>query len=72
MKLYNVKGYDAPRLLSEEHAELIGATEVEATDRPAKSASRAEWADYAVSRGTAPELLEGQTRAQLIETYGEV
>lgn len=70
MKLYNVTGYDHPLQLSEEHAELLGATEVRAVQVPAKSATRQEWADYAVSQGTAPEVLEGLTRAQLIETYG--
>lgn len=35
MKLYDVEGYDRPLLLSEEHAEQIGATEhVEPEDKP--------------------------------------
>ena len=70
MKHYTVKGYDRPLLLSEEHAELIGATEVRELQRPNRSASRQEWVDYATSLGTDPAVLESQTRAQLIETYG--
>lgn len=37
---------------------------------PVKSASKAAWRDYAVSRGANPEEASASTRAELIEQYG--
>lgn len=71
MNLYDVPGYDTPLLLSEEHAELIGATPHRSAPRPKANGSAAEWRDYAVSQGADPVALEGMTRAQIIEAYGE-
>jgi hypothetical protein len=70
MRFYNVPGYDRPLLLSEEHAELIGATESMKPDAPARNASAAEWRDYALAQGATAEAVESMTRAQLIESYG--
>lgn len=70
MNLYDVPGYDRPLRLSEEHAELLGATLHAEVQPPARNASAQEWRDYATSRGVAPEALEGMTRAALIQTYG--
>lgn len=70
MKLYDVKGYDQPLLLSEEHAELIGAVEHQVfAVQPAKSATKAAWVDYALGQGADPAALESLTRAELIEQY---
>lgn len=71
MRLYDVPGYARPLLLSEEHAELLGATEHATVAKlPARNASVGEWRDYALGQGLAPDAAEGMTRAQLIETYG--
>ena len=70
MNLYDVEGYDTPLMLSEEHAELIGATPHQAKGQPAGNASTAEWRAYAESLGVEPMAVEGMTRAQIIETYG--
>jgi len=71
MKLYDVPGYDRPLMLSEEHAELIGGTEHELVETmPAKSATKAEWASYAVTRGADPAVAEATSRADLIAQYG--
>jgi hypothetical protein len=71
MRHYDVPGYDRPLLLSEEHAELIGATEhAEVSTRPARNAAVQEWRDYALGQGLDAAAAEGMTRAQLIETYG--
>jgi hypothetical protein len=37
---------------------------------PAKSASKAEWTQYALDRGASPEALEGKTKAELVDEYG--
>ena len=70
MNLYDVKGYDTPLLLSEEHAELIGATLHRPTPRPKANGSVGDWREYAVSQGGDPVALESMTRAQIIESYG--
>jgi hypothetical protein len=71
MRYYDVTGYDRPLLLSEEHAELIGATEhAQVTALPARNAPVQEWRDYALTQGADAAAAEGMTRAALIETYG--
>lgn len=71
MRYYHVDGYDHPLLLSEAHADLLGATEVgTSTKPPARSASKAEWIDYAITQGADPLLADTATRAELIELYG--
>lgn len=70
MKLYDVDGYDAPRMLSEEHAELIGATEHVAVARPTRNASKGDWTDYAIAQGADPIALDAMTRTQIVEQYG--
>lgn len=46
-------------------------TEVEpSTERPAKSASKAEWVAYAVSQGDDPDEAEAASKAALIERHG--
>lgn len=71
MRYYDVAGYDRPLLLTEEHAESLGATEVASTHvRPNGRASKQEWADYAVGQGADPTVVAGLTRADLIEQYG--
>jgi hypothetical protein len=67
MNLYDVKGYDRPLLLSEEHAEVIGATRHQTTRRPKNNASLTEWQEHATGLGVQPDVLEGMTRAQVIE-----
>lgn len=71
MKLYDVDGHDLPLRLSEEHAELIGATEhvVDAT-KPTRNANKAAWADYALAQGADPASVDQMTRTQLVEQYG--
>lgn len=39
-------------------------------EMPAKSASKAEWAQYAVSQGTDPTEAEAATKADLIADHG--
>lgn len=71
MKLYDVDGHDQPLMLSEEHAELLGATEHVVSDTvPGKNASKAAWVDYAVSQGADPVVAENSTKAELVEQYG--
>lgn len=71
MKLYDVDGYDYPLRLSDEHAELIGATEhVVETQQPKRSANRQAWVDYALSQGGDPIVVSESTRSALIEQYG--
>lgn len=71
MKLYDVAGHDWPLLLSEEHAELLGATEHEpVTEMPSRSASKAAWVAFAVAQGNDPVVAEAMTRADLIEQLG--
>lgn len=71
MNLYDVDGYDRPLLLSEEHAEVLGAR-LHATpaETPHSRASKAEWADYALGTGADPEYVGTLTRAQLLEQFG--
>lgn len=38
---------------------------------PAKSATKAEWAGYAVARGADPAAVEDLTKDQLIDQYGQ-
>lgn len=52
----------APRS-SEQTAEQPGSA-------PAKSASKAEWVDFAVSQGASRDDAEGHTKEQLVEQYG--
>lgn len=47
-----------------------GAVVVAAKDRPADSASKADWVEYAVSRGADRQTVEPVTRAELISRYG--
>lgn len=71
MNLYDVPGHDKPLLLSPEHAELIGATEhTTPAVQPSSRATKAEWADYAMGQGGDPTVVQGLTRAELIEQYG--
>lgn len=71
MKLYDVDGYDRPLLLSEDHAELLGATpHAVISETPARNGTVAEWRDFALSQGADPEAAQTMTRAQLIESYG--
>lgn len=70
MNLYDVDGYDRPLLLSEEHAEAIGATLHQPSEQPKANAAVAEWRDYAIGQGADPEGVEAMTRAQIIEAYG--
>lgn len=71
MKLYDVAGHDKPLLLSEAHAEHIGAIEhVDESAKPTQRASKAEWASYALAQGGDPAAVETMTRAELIEGWG--
>jgi hypothetical protein len=71
MNLYDVAGYDQPLLLSEEHAELIGATEHDlVTGTPSLNANKPAWVAFAVAQGTEPAVAEAMTRADLIEQFG--
>lgn len=72
-KHYEVKGYDRPLRLSEEHAARLGGTEVGAPDpnRPSPSAKKADWVEYAETKGMPAEDAEAHTRAELIEQFGE-
>lgn len=71
MKQYDVEGYDRPLLLSEEHAEEIGASEHVETGQPKPSAGKAEWVAYAETRGADPDDAAASTKRQLVELYGE-
>lgn len=44
--------------------------ESEEDSAPAKSASKGDWVDYAVSQGADREEAESSTKEQLIEAYG--
>lgn len=63
---------------AEEQAEETGvdlddeeADDAEASERPANSANKPEWVDYVVANfEVTREEAEGQTKEQLIETYG--
>lgn len=70
MRLYDVDGYDQPLMLSEEHAELIGATEHEPVSLPAETAPKRSWVDYAVAQGADPAVADATTKADLIAQYG--
>lgn len=70
MKLYDVDGYDRPLLLSEEHAEVLGAKERAALTRPGRHDPKAAWVDYAVAQGMDPTVAETTTKADLQATYG--
>lgn len=71
MRFYDVPGHDRPLMLSEEHAEVLGATEHRTTQqRPNRAASKQDWADYAVGMGADPTVVETMTRANLIDQYG--
>lgn len=73
MKLYDVDGHDQPLMLSDEHAELIGATEhaaEHADERPTRNALKSEWIDYAISQGGDPAVVESMTRVEIVEQYG--
>lgn len=72
MKLYDVPGVDRPLMLSEEHADLIGATEHElAAQMPPRNANKPAWVDYAVSQGADPAVADATSRADLIAQYGD-
>lgn len=43
----------------------------ESAERPARSASKREWVDYAASQGTPREEAEESTRDELAERFGE-
>ena len=71
MKLYDVNGYDKPLMLSDEHAERIGASEHQIETRmPARNALKQQWVDYAVGQGVDPVVADSMTRTELVEQYG--
>lgn len=70
MKLYDVDGYDTPRMLSDEHAELIGATEHIDISAPSRAARKREWIDFAVEQGGDPIELDTLTKSEIVERYG--
>lgn len=71
MKLYDVEGHDRPLRLSDEHAEVIGATEHVVThEQPTRNAAKAEWIDYALGQGADASAVEQMTRVELIEHFG--
>jgi hypothetical protein len=71
MKLYDVPGHDRPLMLSEEHAELIGATPHEVVSAvPSRNANKPAWVAFAVAQGTDPAVADAMTRADLIEQFG--
>lgn len=49
----------------------VAAREGAKIDRPAKSASQAAWAAYAVSMGASADDVAEMTRSALIKAYGE-
>ncbi len=73
-KLYDVPGYDEPLRLSPEHAEDLGGTEIDeptgTTTAPSKTATKAEWAQYAKAQGMDPAAADAATRKELIDQYG--
>ena len=52
------------------HEKLSGTGPDRIAERPADSANKAAWIDYAVEQGADREQAEGQTKQELIETYG--
>ena len=71
-KRYEVKGYPKPLRLSEEHAARLGGVEVGEPDpnRPKPTAKKAEWVEYAETKGLDPETAESSTKAELVEQFG--
>jgi hypothetical protein len=59
-----------PLGLSDPGSVAMGKAAAEANQAPAKSASKAAWADYAVAQGMAREEADAATRADLIDRYG--
>jgi hypothetical protein len=47
------------------------AREPDQAERPPKNASAETWAAYALAQGAEPEEIEGLSRADLIELYGQ-
>lgn len=71
MRLFDVDGHDKPLLLSDEHAEILSAKPHRVVrDKPVRSANKQTWADYALAQGADPSLVETQTRAELIDSWG--
>jgi hypothetical protein len=62
-----VEGPDAWLTLGED----VQAREGSHLDRPAKSASQAAWAAYAISEGLDPDEAQGSSRKDLIAAYGD-
>lgn len=46
-------------------------TPLDPADRPARSATKAEWVDWAVKAGASRDEAESMTKTDLIEVYGE-
>lgn len=46
-------------------------TPLDPADRPARSATKSEWVDWAVKAGASREEAESMTKTDLIEVYGE-
>lgn len=70
-KLYEVSGYPGPLRLSEDHAKELGGKEIAVTQEvPSRSASKAEWQQYAITQGMDPDTASSTTRADLIAAYG--
>lgn len=51
-------------------ADFAGDGKDGSDDRPARSASKADWVEFAVSKGADREEAEAETRATLIDRYG--
>lgn len=51
-------------------AQFDAVTNVPVSDPPAKVAPKADWVDYAVSRGADEAEAESLTKAELVELYG--
>lgn len=56
---------------NERARQLIRAGHIEPTRVPAKSATKAEWVDFAVSQGADRTEAEASTKDALIETYDQ-
>lgn len=70
-KRYTVLGVSTPLELSAEHADQLGATEVDDTaSPPPKSATKATWVDHAVSQGMDVDTATAFSRTELIEQFG--
>lgn len=54
--------------LSGSPVETVSAPELR--DAPARNASKAEWVEYAVSRGADRDAAESATKPELVEQYG--